>query len=384
MHLLPREKDKIFLHQVGSLAQKRLARGVRLNQTEATALIASVLQERIRDGKHSVAELMQHGKTLLGRNHVLPGVESLLHEVMVEGTFHDGCFLVTVHDPICTAKGNLKDALYGSFLPVPNDRLFGPAEEDVEGFRVQSWSSKTPTTLSCRPKRATGDEGDKHGRPADPGWLSLSLPRDESCPALCSPVGHRLPSGYRSRHGSALRARRRKDGADGQDRRQPDRGRRQRHLQRSPLGPCLQCGPPRRDQGPHHVGQVPRRERERRGTGRSAALQPQSRGVCGPVRPHGGDKVRLADSPLWIEVERDMTAFGDECKFGGGKVLRDGMGQMTERPTPRRSTPSSSMRSSSTGGASSRPTSASRTATLSASARPATPTSWMASPRACT
>jgi urease len=77
--------------QAGSLAQKRLARGLQLNQTEATALIASVLQERIRDGKHSVAELMQLGKTLLGTRHVLPGVSVLLHEIQVEGSFHDGC-----------------------------------------------------------------------------------------------------------------------------------------------------------------------------------------------------------------------------------------------------------------------------------------------------
>lgn len=76
--------------QAGFLAQKRLARGLQLNQTEAVALIASQLQERIRDGKHSVAELMQHGKTLLGRRHVLPGVPALLHEIQVEGTFHDG------------------------------------------------------------------------------------------------------------------------------------------------------------------------------------------------------------------------------------------------------------------------------------------------------
>ena len=76
--------------QAGFLAQKRLARGVQLNQTEAVALIATQLQERIRDGKHSVAELMQHGKTLLGRRHVLPGVSALLHEIQVEGTFPDG------------------------------------------------------------------------------------------------------------------------------------------------------------------------------------------------------------------------------------------------------------------------------------------------------
>lgn len=76
--------------KAGFLAQKRLARGLRLNQTEAVALIASVLQERIRDGQHSVSELMQHGKTVLGRCHVLPSVPNLLHEIQVEGTFPDG------------------------------------------------------------------------------------------------------------------------------------------------------------------------------------------------------------------------------------------------------------------------------------------------------
>ena len=110
MRISPREQDKLLLHQVcasspsnskvavshadihqaGFLAQKRLARGLRLNQTEAVALIASQLQERIRDGKHSVADLMHHGKQLLGRRHVLPGVPTLLHEIQVEGTFVDG------------------------------------------------------------------------------------------------------------------------------------------------------------------------------------------------------------------------------------------------------------------------------------------------------
>ncbi len=90
MRILPRDEDKILLHQAGFLAQKRLARGLRLNQTEATALIASQLQEFIRDGKHSVAQLMQLGKQMLGTLHVLPSVVSLLHEIQVEGTFHDG------------------------------------------------------------------------------------------------------------------------------------------------------------------------------------------------------------------------------------------------------------------------------------------------------
>src|SRR4051812_16089870 len=120
MRLIPRELDKLTLHQVGFLAQKRLARGVRLNHTEATALLASQLLEFIRDGTVSVADLQQRGKNLLGRRHVLPAVLDTLPEVQVEGTFPDGTYLVTVHEPICTDNGNLEDALYGSFLPVPH------------------------------------------------------------------------------------------------------------------------------------------------------------------------------------------------------------------------------------------------------------------------
>ena len=83
-------RQLIYASKAGFLAQKRLARGLQLNQTEATALIACQLQERIRDGKNSVAELMQHGKAMLGRRHVLPGVSALLHEIQVEGSFPDG------------------------------------------------------------------------------------------------------------------------------------------------------------------------------------------------------------------------------------------------------------------------------------------------------
>ena len=108
MRLSPREHEKLALHQVlypdrpiylmftsfliqlGYLAQKRLARGLCLNQTEATALIASQLQEFIRDGVHSVAQLMEKGRNILGRRHVFPSVPMLLHEIQVEGTFNDG------------------------------------------------------------------------------------------------------------------------------------------------------------------------------------------------------------------------------------------------------------------------------------------------------
>jgi len=123
MHLAPRELDKLILHGAGSLAQKRLARGVRLNVPEAIALIATVLLELVRDGK-SVAELMDIGRRILGRRHVLAGVPEIVHEVQVEGTFEDGTKLVTVHDPIALDDVDLTLALYGSFFPVPKSSLF--------------------------------------------------------------------------------------------------------------------------------------------------------------------------------------------------------------------------------------------------------------------
>ena len=133
MHLSPRELDKLTLHAAGSLAQKRLARGLRLNHPEAVALIATVLLEFIRDGR-SVAELMNFGRKLLGRNQVMPGVPEMIYDVQVEGTFPDGSKLVTVHHPIASENGDLALALHGSFLPVPDVSSFKPvAEEPIPG-----------------------------------------------------------------------------------------------------------------------------------------------------------------------------------------------------------------------------------------------------------
>lgn len=131
MHLSPRELDKLTLHQAGSLAQKRLARGVRLNHPEAVALIATVLLEMIRDGR-SVAELMDVGRKLLGRNQVMPGVPEMIYDVQVEGTFPDGSKLVTVHHPIARENGDLALALHGSFLPVPDLSAFKPQPDAGE------------------------------------------------------------------------------------------------------------------------------------------------------------------------------------------------------------------------------------------------------------
>jgi urease subunit gamma/beta len=122
MHLTPHELDKLALHQAGCLAQKRLARGIRLNYPEAVALISTQVMELIRDGR-SVAELMDLGRQMLGRADVMEFVPEMIVEVQVEGTFPDGSKLVTVHHPIAAEHGDMELALYGSFLPVPKRGL---------------------------------------------------------------------------------------------------------------------------------------------------------------------------------------------------------------------------------------------------------------------
>jgi len=99
MHLSPRETEKLLLFLAGELAEKRLARGLKLNYPESIALISSRLQESARDGK-SVAELMQFGATILTRDDVMEGIAEMIHDVQIEATFPDGTKLVTVHDPI--------------------------------------------------------------------------------------------------------------------------------------------------------------------------------------------------------------------------------------------------------------------------------------------
>ncbi|MTJ92269.1 MAG: urease subunit gamma [Desulfovibrio sp.] len=99
MELLPREKDKLLLFTAGLLAERRKARGLKLNYPEAVAYISLAVLEGARDGQ-SVAELMGACRNLLTREDVMDGVPEMIHEVQVEATFPDGTKLVTVHDPI--------------------------------------------------------------------------------------------------------------------------------------------------------------------------------------------------------------------------------------------------------------------------------------------
>jgi urease subunit gamma/beta len=102
MELLPREKDKLLLFTAALLAERRRARGLKLNYPEAVAFISAAILEGARDGK-SVAELMSYGAQLLTENDVMEGVAELIPEVQVEATFPDGTKLVTVHQPIASS-----------------------------------------------------------------------------------------------------------------------------------------------------------------------------------------------------------------------------------------------------------------------------------------
>lgn len=99
MELTPREKDKLLLFTAALVAERRKARGLKLNYPEAVALISAAILEGARDGQ-TVAELMHHGTTILTRDEVMEGVPEMIPDVQVEATFPDGTKLVTVHQPI--------------------------------------------------------------------------------------------------------------------------------------------------------------------------------------------------------------------------------------------------------------------------------------------
>ncbi|KAI0288657.1 urease [Multifurca ochricompacta] len=328
MRLSPREHEKLALHQLGFLAQKRLARGLRLNQAEATALIASQLQERIRDGVYSVAHLMQHGKNLLGRRHVLPSVPSLLHEIQVEGTFPDGVFLVTVHDPIASENGDLAAALSGSFLPIPSNDNF-PVQDSSLYFQEKLPGAVIVckgnilinkgrerirlrvTNTGDRPVQIgshyhfietnaalTFDRSRAYGKRLDiPAGTAVRFePGDTKTVTLCAIGGAQIISGGNSLASGPLSHSR------------PDvilSNLLQRGFLSAPELGALEV---------HEDTSITRKA--------YAAM----------FGPTTGDRVRLGDTELWIEVERDEAVYGDEVKFGGGKSIREGMGQATNRP----------------------------------------------------
>ncbi|KAM7269696.1 hypothetical protein ACFE04_025193 [Oxalis oulophora] len=326
MKLIPREVDKLGLHNAGFLAQKRLARGLRLNYTEAVALIATQILEFVRDGgaDNTVAHLMDIGRQLLGRRQVLPSVPYLLYTVQVEGTFPDGTKLITVHNPIATDNGNLHLALHGSFLPVPSLDKF----PTVENVRAPGEIIYGVGNILLNPGRKAVllkvvNNGDRpvqvgshyHFIEVNPflvfdrrkaygmrlnipaGTATRFEPGEIKSVILVSIGGHKIIKG----------------------------------------GNAIVNGPAHDDNCTTAMEAV---------ISRSFGNQEEpnaSEGVSGRdsdfttvisreaysnmYGPTTGDKIRLGDTDLYAEIERDYAAHGDECVFGGGKVIREGMGQ---------------------------------------------------------
>ncbi|KAK9443198.1 urease [Metarhizium brunneum] len=330
MYLSPKELDKLVISQLGLLAQRRLARGVRLNHSEATALIANNLHELIRDGNHSVADLMALGATMLGRRHVLPAVCSTLREIQVEGTFPMGTYLVTVHNPIATDDGDLRRALYGSFLPVPDTEAFPlPPDSEyaldkqpgavvaVRGRVVLNQNRARirlrVTSKGDRPIQVGShyhfievnaqlefDRGRAYGYRLDiaAGTSVRFEPGDTKTVTLVEMGGGRVMRGGNGLASGIVERRRAADVVAG--------------LQAAGFAHVAEADP-RGDAVHIDMFQMDR-------TAYAAMFGPTT-----------GDLVRLGNTHLWIQVERDMTSYGDECKFGGGKTLREGMGQATGR-----------------------------------------------------
>ncbi|KAI9885856.1 MAG: Urease [Watsoniomyces obsoletus] len=320
MRLVPRELDKLVVSQLGFLAQRRLARGVKLNHSEAVL---------IRDGNHSVADLMSIGKTMLGRRHVLPAVVSTLTELQVEGTFPTGTYLVTVHHPVCSDDGDLERALYGSFLPIPSQDMFELPPADAYE------ATKTPGAVVVVKGRVTLNEGrrrrrlkvtSKGDRPIQVGSHYHLV---ETNPQLdfdrVKAHGYRLdiPAGtsVRFEPGTTKTVTIVEIGGD-----QIIHG-----GNNIAEGRIVDITPEQITRRLHEAGFAHTPEDPQSDPVHIDMYSMDREAYATMFGPTTGDLIRLASTDLWIQVEKDMTVYGDECKFGGGKTLREGMGQMSGR-----------------------------------------------------
>ena len=161
MHLSPKETDRLVLFMAAELARKRRARGLRLNYSEARALIADEIVEGGRDGR-SVAELMELGARVLTTDDVLPGVGRLVGVLQVEAFCEDGQKLVTVHEPIRPGTKSVERMVPGEIIPADGEIELSPGRLSI-------------TVTGCQ-----------HGRSTCSGRLALSLLRGEPSPAARS------------------------------------------------------------------------------------------------------------------------------------------------------------------------------------------------------
>jgi urease len=321
LHLTPREADHLQLHNAGRLAQYRLARGLRLNVPEAVALITMQMMEDIRSGNYDVASLMSKGQTLLGRRNVLPGVSKLVKDVQVEATFPDGTKLLTVHSPIAALDGDLNLALEGSFLPCPSADVFGELEEEEHAPGAVLVQEGNPITLNegaALFELSVTNTGD---RPVQVGSHYAFVETNKALEFdRMVAIGMRLnvPSGasVRFEPGETKTVTLVEIGGS----------------QRVVTGNRLTDGVAT----PGRYDEIMQRVKEGNFKHATAAEVPEGTpfvmersSYADMYGPTTGDCVMLGDTILKIRVEKDLTAYGDECKFGGGKSLREGMGQVS-------------------------------------------------------
>ena len=295
----------------------------------AQALIANVLHELIRDGQHTVADLMTLGATLLGRRHVLPQVTSTLHEIQVEGTFPSGTYLVTVHNPISSEDGDLARALYGSFLPVPSADLF-PLPDPGAYHPL-----KQPGAVVAVKGKVALNEGRRR--------VKLKVTSTGDRPIQVGSHYHFIETNPQLSFDRAAAYGFRLDIAAGTSVRFEPGDTKTVTLVEIGGNKVIQGGN-RLASGKVDPGRVDEIVELIQRAGFAHVPEPAAalrtdvvpfvmdRGAYATMfGPTTGDLVRLGSTDLWIKVEKDLTVYGDECKFGGGKTLREGMGQATGR-----------------------------------------------------
>lgn len=268
---------------------------------------------------------MSIGKTMLGRRHVLPSVVTTLAELQIEGTFPTGTYLVTVHHPISTEDGDLEKALYGSFLPVPSQDLFPSWDPSLYEANKQPGAVipiKDRITLNegrQRIRLKVTSKGDRpiqvgshyhfvetnpllefdrvraHGFRLDiPAGTSVRFePGDTKTVTLVQIDGHQVIKG-----GNNLASGYIKDFSIAEG-----------LVERLQAGGFLHVPEPAGDAAHIDIATMERHA------------------YVSMFGPTTGDLVRLGATDLWVQVEKDFTHYGDECAFGGGKSLREGMGQ---------------------------------------------------------
>lgn len=298
----------------------------------------------IRDGNHSVADLMAMGKTMLGRRHVLPSVVSTLTEIMVEGTFLSGTFLVTVHHPISSDDGDLKKALYGSFLPIPSAHMFppsDPAEYETENSPGAIVPAEGMVVINKGRKRKRLRITSKGDRPIQVSVQAVLKacrikPQQVGSHYHLIEVNSQLEFDRIQAYGYSLDI-----PAGTSVRFEPGDTKTVTVVEiggRKCIygGNCIATGPVDISRLEEIRNQI-----QERGFGHKVEVMAQVTDIepCSLTRkaysamfgPTVGDLVRLGSTELWVKVEKDFTVYGDECKFGGGKTLREGMGQASGR-----------------------------------------------------